>query len=133
MPVRIIPIVPFPVTFATELNKTSTEGQCPETFSPGFEVTYNPPESLCTSSCSEPCPSIIRPCCSLSPFSASLAFILHMRSRRSAYIFVNPTGICCTITIGGVSAGRSCTTSIMASVPPVLAPIAIISILPLLL
>ena len=58
----------------------------------------------------------------MSPFTASRTSIWHRRSSRSAYIFVNPGGICCTITMAGISAGRRFITSRVASVPPVEAP-----------
>ena len=39
MPVRIIPIACGPATSATELKRTSTDGQCPLTLSPFFKTT----------------------------------------------------------------------------------------------
>ncbi len=53
-----------------------------------------------------------------------MALMLQMRFSRWAYIFVNTGGMCCTITMPGVEAGRFFTTAMVASVPPVEAPMA---------
>ena len=48
----------------------------------------------------------------------------HKPSSLSAKAFVNFSGMCCTITIPGASAGSGANISRSASVPPVEAPIA---------
>ena len=67
----------------------------------------------------------MRPLRIRSPFFASRTSILQILFKRSAYMAVKPAGMCWVITTPGVSAGKFFTTSRMASVPPVDAPIAI--------
>ena len=55
--------------------------------------------------------------------SASFTVMLHRLSSRLAKARVNSSGICCTITMPGVSAGRVSSRVFNASVPPVDAPI----------
>ena len=57
-----------------------------------------------------------------SPCSASLTRNWHRPSRRLANEAVNISGMCCTIRMPGILAGKEHSTSLMASVPPVEAP-----------
>src|ERR1700709_717310 len=60
-----------------------------------------------------------------SPSEASLTRILHRPASRLAYDRVNPGGMCCVMTTPGESGGRFISTSLVASVPPVDAPMKI--------
>ncbi len=60
-----------------------------------------------------------------SPSLASLTRTWHSVSSRSAKARVKCSGMCCTTTMPGASAGRAVSTSRSASVPPVEAPRAI--------
>lgn len=111
-----------PVLADTTVNATDGTG--------GADVTYIEPEAF-----SVTIPSTItmnkwrsagatsaRPRRSSIPLWASCTSMAHRRLRRSAYILVNPGGMCWTMTMGGMSAGRRFMTSRVASVPPVEAP-----------
>ena len=123
----MIPTMRHRTFCAIDRNSASTDGQCPLTFSPGIQETVYLVPLRTTRICLSPgainaCPRTIS-----SPFSASFTFIWQIRSSRSAYICVNPGGICCTITMPGIFAGRRRSTSRVASVPPVDAPKPIIT------
>jgi len=60
-----------------------------------------------------------------SPCVASFTVIWHRLFRRAAKLVVKPGGMCCVMTMAGASAGIWVSTSLMASVPPVDAPMAI--------
>ena len=59
----------------------------------------------------------------MSLVSASLTVMLHRPSSRLAKARVNSSGMCCTITMPGASAGSASSSVFSASVPPVEAPI----------
>src|SRR3989344_518827 len=60
-----------------------------------------------------------------SPLPASLTVIGHKPFKRAAKLVVNPGGMCWVMTIAGESAGICTSTSLIASVPPVEAPMQI--------
>ena len=60
-----------------------------------------------------------------SPLTASCTAIWHKLLSRAAKLVVKPGGMCWVITMPGESAGRRVNTSLIASVPPVEAPMQI--------
>ncbi len=126
MPVSITPM-PSMTFSAMELNSTSTEGICPLTFSSFVHRTICRIPERATRIWKFPGAINTSPRSIKSPSFASRTRILQSRSRRSAYIFVKPSGICCVTTMPGVFSGSSFSTLSVASVPPVDAPMAMIN------
>ncbi len=126
IPVRITPIAFSPTSFATDSKRISTDGQWPFSFLPSKQLTLYLPPTFIIFICLSPgaistCPSFIK-----SPVCASFTHKPTVSLSLSANMRENTGGICCTITIPGMLSGKALIIVLIASVPPVEAPIAII-------
>ena len=115
-----------PHQWAADLNSTSTDGLWRLTAGPS-STTANVVGPTATDMELRTARSDIgMPWQDALPMYRLLTVIWHRPLRRAAkLVVVKPGGICCVMTMAGISAGRCTKTSLMASVPPVEAPMKI--------
>ena len=116
-----------PNSSARLLNKTSADGRCPFTRGSSLSTATSPSGKRFIFMCRAPGQIKARPASKRSPDCASFTAIPQISSRRRANISVNPSGMCCTMTmLPGKSAGNWDSTYCRACGPPVETPMATI-------
>ena len=126
MPVRITPNVVGPAVRAPDRNRTSTDGRWPDTGGPSFksQAKWLPIADQF---------QVMRARRDIDVPGDHLA-VLGFRHRHRAFRdraarrtrAVKRAGMCCVISVGGQSAGKSISSALSASTPPVDAPISTI-------